>query len=303
MTSLLQIFCDIDDFCQQTLPELQKSYLPAPQSRRRERSLSQSEIMTILVAFHQCGYRNFKTFYTNYVCIHWNKEFPTLVSYTRFVEYIPSVIILMYYYLISRMAKCSGVSFIDSTKIIVCHNARIKQHKVFKVQAERSKTSTGFFFGFKLHIVFSDEGELLAFTVTRGNVDDRKPVPKLLKGFFGKVFGDKGYISKALSDLLFGNGIQLITQVKRNMKKKVLSNEEKLLLRKRSVIETVNDELKNICQVEHTRHRSISGFLLNIMGAIAAYSFFPKKPSIKNDIEEKNPKLYKDLSKQLYLAA
>lgn len=88
------------------------------------------------------------------------------------------------------------------------------------------------------------------------------------------------------------------------MKDKALSNEEKLLLRKRSVIETVNDELKNICQVEHTRHRSITGFLLNIMGAIAAYSFFPKKkPSIKRDIEETNPKLIQAFKKQLFLAA
>ena len=116
---------------------------------------------------------------------------------------------------------------------------------------------------------------------------------------FGKLFGDKGYISKIVSDMLFGNGIQLITAVKRNMKSKALSNEEKLMLRKRSVIETVNDELKNICQIEHTRHRSISGFLLNIISAIAAYSFFPKKPSIKKDIEETNPELIKTLSRKV----
>ena len=136
-------------------------------------------------------------------------------------------------------------------------------------------------------------------------MDDRdaKTITNMTKDLFGKLFGDKGYISKALSDLLFGNGIQLITAVRRNMKSKALSNEEKLLLRKRSVIETVNDELKNICQVEHTRHRSISGFLLNIMSAIAAYSFFPKKPSIKKDIEETNPQLIKQLEQQLTLAA
>jgi hypothetical protein len=107
-------------------------------------------------------------------------------------------------------------------------------------------------------------------------MDDRnvKAITSKTKNLFGKFFGDKRYISKALRDMLFGNGIQLITAMRRNMKSKALSNEEKLLLGKRSVIETVNDELKNICQVEHTRHRSISGFLLNIMGAIAAYSFF-----------------------------
>ncbi len=136
-------------------------------------------------------------------------------------------------------------------------------------------------------------------------MDDRdaKAITKMTKELFGKLFGDKGYISKALSDLLFGNGIQLITQVRRNMKSKALSNEEKILLRKRSVIETVNDELKNICQVEHTRHRSVNGFLLNIMSAIAAYAFFPKKPSIKRDVEETKLLLNQNNNRQLFLAA
>ncbi|MFP5471851.1 MAG: IS982 family transposase, partial [Bacteroidia bacterium] len=158
---------------------------------------------------------------------------------------------------------------------------------------------------FKLHLIINDKGEILSFYLTKGNTDDRdvKTITNMTKKLFGKLFGDKGYISKALSDLLFGNGIQLITQVRRNMKKHALSNEEKILLRKRSVIETVNDELKNICQIEHTRHRSISGFLLNIMGAIAAYSFFPKKPSIKKAVVETNPKRLNQFFNQLSLVA
>ena len=163
----------------------------------------------------------------------------------------------------------------------------------------------GWFFGFKLHLIINDKGEILSFYLTKGNVDDRnvRAITKMTKEIFGRLFGDKGYISKALSDILFSNGIQLITAVRRNMKSVALSNEEKLLLRKRSVIETVNDELKNICQVEHSRHRSISGFLLNIMGAIAAYSFFPKKPSIKNDIQETDKNALMAFNKQLALVA
>lgn len=201
--------------------------------------------------------------------------------------------------------ECTGISFIDSTVLRVCHNKRIKRNKVFKGIAEVGKSTMGWFFGFKLHLIINDKGEILSFYLSKGNVDDRnaKAITTMTQNIFGKLFGDKGYISKALSDLLFGNGIQLITAVRRNMKTKALSNEEKLLLRKRSVIETVNDELKNICQVEHTRHRSISGFLLNIMSAIAAYSFFPKKPSIKNDIIETNPKLMNALKQQLALVA
>lgn len=163
----------------------------------------------------------------------------------------------------------------------------------------------GWFFGFKLHLIINDKGEILSFYVSQGNVDDRnaKAITKMTKDIFGKLFGDKGYISKALSDMLFNDGIHLITAVRRNMKEKALSNEEKLLLRKRFVIETVNDELKNICQVEHTRHRSIGGFLLNIISAIAAYSFFPKKPSIKKDIVETNPTLIAQINKPKLIAA
>ena len=201
--------------------------------------------------------------------------------------------------------ECTGISFIDSTVLRVCHNKRIKRNKTFKGIAEVGKSTLGWFFGFKLHLIINDKGEILSFYLTKGNVDDRdaKAITRMTKEIFGKLFGDKGYISKALSDLLFGNGIQLITAVRRNMKSKALSNEEKLLLRKRSVIETVNDELKNMCQVEHTRHRSISGFLLNVISAIAAYSFFPKKPSIKKDIEETNPKLLQQFKEQLILVA
>ncbi len=201
--------------------------------------------------------------------------------------------------------ECTGISFIDSTIIRVCHNKRIKRNKVFKGIAEVGKSTMGWFFGFKLHLIINDKGEILSFYVTKGNVDDRdaQAITHMTKEIFGKLFADKGYISQALSDLLFGNGIQLITQVRKNMKSKALSNEEKLTLRKRSVIETVNDELKNICQVEHTRHRSLSGFILNIMSAIAAYSFFPKKPSIKKDIEETNPKIIEAAKAQLQLAA
>ncbi len=153
----------------------------------------------------------------------------------------------------------------------------------------------GWFFGFKLHLIINDKGEVMAFYLTKANVDDRniKVLSNMTSDIFGKLFGDKGYLSKALSELLFQDGIQLITKVRKNMKPKPLSDSEKILLRKRAIIETVNDELKNICQVEHTRHKSVNGFLLNILGALAAYAFKPKKPSInvqfdKSDINQLN---------------
>ena len=246
----------------------------------------------------------FNTF-LHYISDHSKDDFPGLVSYNRFIElsHLSAIAFMLFVYYCR--GKCIGIGFIDSTVLRVCHNKRINRNKTFKGFAERGKSTMGWFFGFKLHLIINDKGEILSFFLSKGNVDERdaKAITHVTQEIFGKLFGDKGDISKALSDLLFGNGIQLITAVRRNMKSKALSNEEKLLLRKRSVIETVNDELKNICQVEHTRHRSISGFLLNIMGEIAAYSFFPKKPSIKKDIEETNLKLLQQFNLQLQLAA
>jgi hypothetical protein len=307
---ITEIFFVTDNFCNEFKNEYSKLSTPKLQgnkdTRNRAASMCDSEIITLLIAFHSGQFRNFRHFYTEYVCVHLKNDFPGLVSYNLFIELSHRhALVFMLFIQYARKGTCTGISFIDSTVLRVCHNKRIKRNKVFKGVAEVGKSTMGWFFGFKLHLIINDKGEILSFYLTKGNTDDRdvKTITEMTMEIFGKLFGDKGYISKALSDLLFGNGIQLITQVRRNMKTKALSNEEKILLRKRSVIETVNDELKNICQVEHTRHRSISGFLLNIMGAIAAYSFFPKKPSIKNDVKETNPKLLTQFLSQLQLAA
>ena len=145
----------------------------------------------------------------------------------------------------------------------------------------------GYFFGFKLHLVINDRGEILEFAITPGNIDDREPLKNadFVKRLKGKLFADKGYVSKQLFDLLFINGIQLITGLRRNMKNQLMTMEDKILLRKRSVIETVNDELKNICQIEHSRHRSFNNFLANLVSALLAYSYFAKKPSIKYETQ------------------
>lgn len=140
----------------------------------------------------------------------------------------------------------------------------------------------GWFFGFKLHLIINDREELLSFYLTKGNVDDRnvQVMTAITKEIFGKLFGDKGYISQALSELLFQDGIQQITKVRKNMKKQNLSDVDAILLRKRALVESVNDELKNMCKIEHTRHRSVKGFLVNIVAAFTAYCFSPKKPSL-----------------------
>lgn len=284
MESLLELFVSVDDFCQAFLPSLQKHLLNSGAVKRfRTRSLSVSEVMTILIHFHQSHYRNFKAYYLGHVLPHLRGEFPGLVSYTRFVDFIPSALIpLCAYFQHTCLGDCTGVSFIDSTSLDVCLNQRIATHKVFAGLAGRGKTSTGWFFGFKLHLVINDRGELLSVRLTPGNVDDRKPVLKLVRKLFGKIFGDKGYISKPLYDLLYQTfGIQLITKLKANSKNRLpMLLMDRILLRKRAIIESVIDQLKNISQIEHSRHRSVTSFLVNLLCGLIAYAHQPKKPSL-----------------------
>ena len=284
MESLLELFVHVDDFCQAFLPTMKQHLLSSGAIKRhRERSLAVSEVMTILIHFHQSHYRNFKAYYCEHVLPHLRSEFPGLVSYTRFVDFIPSALIpLCAYFRQSCLGDCTGVSFIDSTSLDVCLNQRIASHKVFAGLAGRGKTSTGWFFGFKLHLVINDRGELLNVRLTPGNVDDRKPVPKLVRKLFGKVFGDKGYISQPLYELLRQTfGIQLVTKLRSNAKNHLpMSLMDRILLRKRAIIECVIDQLKNISQIEHSRHCSVTSFLVNILCGLIAYTRQPKKPSL-----------------------
>jgi len=283
--SLLELFCHVDDFCRTFVPQWQQMQLTSGTMRRnRMRSLSLSEIMTILIWFHCSGYRNFKTYYQDHVQEHLHAEFPALVSYTRFVEFTPSALLPLLAYLRTCLGSCTGVSFLDATALAVCDPHRISQHQVFAGLAQRGKTSTGWFFGFKLHVLVNDRGELLNFALSPGNTDDRRPVPTLVHQLFGKIFADKGYISHSLFQQLWDTlGLQLITKLKTNMKNRLLPLADKLLLRKRAIIETVFDQLKNISQIEHTRHRSVNNFVVNLLGGLIAYCQQPKKPSLHLD--------------------
>ena len=251
--------------------------------RNRKSTLSDSEVMTILILFHSGHYRDLKHYYINHVKKHMKSEFPQTVSYNRFVKLQKKVVVKLAIFLkMFCLGKCTGISYIDSTPIRVCHIKREKQHKVFKGFAQKGQCSLGWFYGFKLHLIINDKGEILDFIITLGNIDDRKPLSdmNLHKRIFGKLFGDKGYISKDLFEQLFIDGVHLITKIKKNMKNSLMLLQDKIALRKRALIKTVNDELKNICQVEHTRHRSFDNFVTNLLSGLIAYSFFDKKPSI-----------------------
>jgi hypothetical protein len=279
--SLLELFVSVDDFCQTFLPAWERKLLcNGSKKRRRAGQLSLSEIMTIIY-FHQSHYRNFKAYYREHVCKHLRAEFPNLVTYERFVILMSSAFGPLSAYLKSLYGRCSGISFIDSTALEVCDNHRIHNHKVFEGLAARGKGSMGWFYGLKLHLVVNDRGEILACQITSGNIDDRKPVPAFCKRLFGKLIADRGYISQPLFEQLLETfNVQLITRLKKNMKNRLLPWIDRLLLRKRAIIESVVDQLKNISQIEHTRHRSPINAFINIIAGLIAYCHQPKKPSL-----------------------
>ena len=291
VNEVTEIFYFIDEFSKefnQTMSKHQIIEDDGKKHRNKPNRLSDSEVMAILVSFHLSGMRNLKHYYLFYVCKHLDSEFPRLVSYNRFVELQQRVLLPLVLFLKTcRMGKSSGISFVDSTALKVCHIKR--EHsigEVFKNIATKGKGTLGWFFGFKLHIIINDKGEIISFVITQGNVDDRQPLSmeSFIRAVSGKLYADRGYISAKLAEILFVDGIHLVYKMRNNMRGGELPLQDRLMLRKRAVIESVNDELKNICQIEHTRHRSFANFLTNLIAGLLAYSFMPKKPSIKVDI-------------------
>ncbi len=245
-------------------------------------------------------YRDFKHYYLFHVCKHMQSDFQGLVSYNRFVELMQKSLLPLAVYLKTRcLGKCTGISYVDSSHIKACHIKRAHSHKVLKGLATKGHCSIGWFFGLKLHFVINDKGEILDFVLTPGNVDDRHPLlgSNLLQKIYGKLYVDKGYISQSLFEKLFIDGIHLITKLRKNMnraceltegKNSLMLISDKILLRKRALIESVCDELKNICQIEHTRHRSQKGFIINLLSGLIVYSYLPKKPSLNLEIIDRS---------------
>ncbi len=286
---LEKLFCDVDDFCLIFEPHFATQLLCSSERKRiRNSRLSLSEIMTIIIYFHNSSYRNFKHYYQHHICTYHREEFPKLVSYNRFVELMSLAVVPLIFYLNTRKGKCTGISFIDTMGVAICHNKRAKRNKVFKNLAHWGKSSIDWYFGFKLHLIINDQGEILAFKITPRNIDERKTVPYLTKDLWGRLFGDKGYISQDLFQELYQKNIKLITPFKKNMNNKLLELWEKLMLRKRSLIETVNDQLQNISQIVHSRHRSPVNFLVNALAGLIAYTWQDKKPKLQLEKEEIN---------------
>jgi hypothetical protein len=289
-TNLVEIFYFIDEFCKEIEKTMEGHLLPkdtSKKTRKRAFTMSDSEVITIMILFHKSHVRDLKAFYVSYIQRHCQEDFPHTVSYNRFVELQQKALVPMVVFLqLCCLGKCTGISFIDSTPIRVCHIKREKSNKVFKELATKGKSTIGWFFGFKLHLVVNDKGEIIKFVITQANVDDRVPLndDRFHEKLFGKLFADKGYISQNLFEKLFIDNIHLITRIKKNMKNSLMHLHDKIILRKRAIIETINDLLKNGCQIEHTRHRCFANFIGNLVAGLIAYNLAPKEPALNLEI-------------------
>lgn len=211
---------------------------------------------------------------------HHRSEIPRLCSYRRFVQLQSRCVMPLFFYLLTKRGNCTSISFIDATSLKVCHNLRIASHRTFRGSATHDKSSTGWYFGFKLHLAISERGEILGFYLTAANIDERVTADWITRQLHGKLIGDKGYISHSLFEKLMARGLRLITKLRSNMKNRFVETEDKILLRKRALIETVNDQLKNISNIKHSRHHSLWNFLGNLASGLIAYSWKKKKPSL-----------------------
>lgn len=280
-STLIAVYCVVDDFCKEFLPAWHKMQIETGQHpRRRKANLSPSETITIVIAFHSSGFKCIKHFY-KFICESHSSLFPNLVSYNRFVELEKSVIFPLLAFFDFLKGPCTGTSFLDSTAIPVCHNKRISSHKLFSGIAKRGKTTMGWFYGFKLHLITNEYGHPIAFDFTPGNVDDRKVKEHIFNNVYGKIFGDKGYISKNFFEQLFKKGIQLVTALRNNMKPQIMTQSDSHTLNQRSYIESVFNVLKNNMTLTHTRHRSIPNFLVNIVATLCCYSMKFNKQFIR----------------------
>ena len=282
---ITEIFYHTDNFCKVFESKIEKNILTdGKNKRRRSHKLSLSEIMTISIYYHYSGFNTFKDYYLKCVQKELKKCFGNLVSYNRFLELKKKASLpLALFAKMLNSGKCTGVSFVDSFPLSVCHKKRSSSNKTFKNIAKKGKTSMGWFFGFKVHMIINHNGEIISFCITQGNIHDSNAevIDKLTKKVKGKLFRDKGYLGKKLFEKLWSRGIKIVTKIKKNMKNKLMEMEDKILLKKRGVVESVINILKRILLIDNTRHRNLSNFFSNLFSGLIAYAFRKKKPSLK----------------------
>jgi hypothetical protein len=282
---IIELYSFVDDFCKIYSEYEKQKLLPSLKQRQKAGNMALSEQLTIMIMYHTSYAKNFKYFYKSYIEYLHKDDFPNAVSYNRFVELMPKLFMPLNILLHMLLGEQTGTYFIDATTIKACHNKRRYRNKTFNGFAKQGKSSMGFFYGFKLHLIINEKGEIIALKLTQGNVDDRAPVPGLTKNLTGSIYADKGYIKQNLFVNLYERGLKMIHGIKKNMPNKLMDLKEKIILRKRNLIETVFDYLKNKMNLEHTRHRSPINAFVHIASTLISYCFKKTKPSIKFDFD------------------
>lgn len=280
---LTEIFVETDDLYKAYLKWCRQHGFTGMLTATRHPKLSPSEVVTIIVAYHLSGYKCFEYYYRHCILKTFLHDFPLAPSYRRFVSYTLRALPLL---LVVAVSKCrqsvrSGYYFIDSKKLEVCHLRREKDHKVFEGVARKGKGSTGWFFGLKLHLVINHLGQIVSFLLTPANVADNnhEVLRHLLQGLSGKCGGDKGYLT-TLFEQFYEQGLHLLVRPKKNMKPLPALRSDVVFLKQRPLIESVNDILATVCDVEHSRHRNPFHGLANIYAALIAYQYLPSKPHL-----------------------
>ena len=278
------LFVCLDDFAKLYEEACRAQGISAQGKRQRSGYLSLSEMLLIEVLYHVSPFKDFKRFYKYGIEQEQRDCFGKLPCYERYVAtkyklFMPLTILLH-----CLFGEKTGLYFADSTPLKVCHNKRISNHKVFKGLAERGKSSMGWFYGFKIHMILNEKSQIVALQITPGNVDDRKSLRCMVKNLKGKCYADKGYISQNLFEHCWQQGLHLITGIRKNMKNYLMPLIDKILIRKRFIIETTFGILKTDMNIEHSRHRSPTNAFVSILAALVAYQLKSNKPKIKTNL-------------------
>jgi transposase len=278
------LFVCLDDFCNLYESAQKSQSLPSSKQRNRQGYLSLSEMLLIEIYFHLSAYKDFKHYYLYGIGVEHRDKFGKIPCYQRFVSLKKSLFVPLTILLNTLKGQETGIYFADSTSLKVCHNKRISRHKTFDGLATRGKSTMGWFYGLKLHLILNHQGDIMAVKITPGNTDDRKALKNMIKSLKGKCYADKGYLGKKIFQTLWEKGLHLITGIRKNMKQHLMPYIDKVLLRKRFIIETTFGVLKTSMALEHTRHRSATNAFVHILSTLTAYVFKKDKPKIKTNL-------------------
>lgn len=235
---IITIFYLVDSVCKEYSKWENNKLLPSTNHRKRLGQLSLSELITIVIYFYLSPCKDFKNYYLHFLP-HKYKGYFNLVGYSRIIQLMPRLFLPLSLMMHFLRGEKTGIYYIDSTKLQICHAKRTNSNKVFRNISKLGRTSCGWFMGFKLHLIINDKGNIMAVKITKGNKSDLSALDNLSKGLVGKLYGDKAYISKKLFAKLYKAGLRIFTGIRKDMKNYLLEHADKILLRKRTLIESV----------------------------------------------------------------